>query len=74
MGSQQFMSGEKLPDAELDDVNERLAAGLETCRSIVANYKSLIAGEAAPSDELSAPAGSSGPDRAPSAETELPNQ
>ena len=68
------MSGEKLPDAELNDVNERLAAGLETCRSIVANYKSLIAGEAAPSDELNGPADSAGADRAASEATEPPGQ
>lgn len=59
------MPGEKLADTELGDVNERLAAGLETCRSIVANYKSLIAGEDMRSmDSLVASPGADGPNEA----------
>lgn len=45
------MSGEKLPDDELGDINKRLAAGLKTCRDMVANYKSLIASEDVRPDE-----------------------
>jgi hypothetical protein len=33
-------------ETQIDDLNERLSAGLETCRSVVANYKSLLAGDA----------------------------
>ena len=45
------MSGENLPEDELGDINERLAAGLKTCRDMVANYKSLIASEDVLPDE-----------------------
>lgn len=37
------MSHENLPiDDDLDEVSERLTAGLATCRSVVENYTSLI--------------------------------
>ncbi len=37
------MSHEILPiDDDLDEVSERLTAGLATCRSVVENYASLI--------------------------------
>jgi hypothetical protein len=46
------MSGEK-PSSEIhtDELNERLNAGIETCRSVVANYRSLLAGGHAAADE-----------------------
>ena len=43
------MSDDELPP-ELNEINGRLAAGLATCRSITANYKSLIAGQDLVSD------------------------
>jgi hypothetical protein len=38
------VSGNELPrdEADLDEVNARLTDGLQTCRSVVANYKSLL--------------------------------
>ena len=39
------MSRENLSETQLDDINETLTAGIETCRSVVANYKSLLAGD-----------------------------
>ena len=40
------MSDEKeSAQPELHEVSDRLAAGLETCRSVVANYKSLLQAE-----------------------------
>lgn len=37
------MADEKLKaEVDVDDVNGRLAAGLETCRAMIANYKSLL--------------------------------
>ena len=38
------MSGDQLPrdEADLDEVNTRLTDGLQSCRSVVANYKSLL--------------------------------
>ena len=50
------MSGNELPrdEADLDEVNTRLTDGLQTCRSVVANYKSLLTandGTAANDDE-----------------------
>jgi hypothetical protein len=37
----------KLSETHIDHVNERLTAGIETCRSVVANYKSLLTGDPA---------------------------
>jgi hypothetical protein len=31
--------------ADLEELNERLQSGIETCRSVVANYRSLLADE-----------------------------
>lgn len=50
------MSGDQLPrdEADLDEVNTRLTDGLQSCRSVVANYKSLLTandGTAANDDE-----------------------
>lgn len=37
------MAGGKLKaEVDVDDVNGRLAAGIETCRAVIANYKSLL--------------------------------
>ena len=38
------MSGNELPrdEADLDEVNSKLTDGLQSCRSVVANYKSLL--------------------------------
>ena len=37
------MSEERLAtDAELSDLNQRLKGGIETCRSVIANYRSLL--------------------------------
>jgi hypothetical protein len=37
------VAGEKLKaEVDVNDVNGRLAAGLETCRAVIANYKSLL--------------------------------
>jgi hypothetical protein len=30
------------PKPDLDEINKRLTAGLATCRSVIANYKSLL--------------------------------
>jgi hypothetical protein len=40
------MSGLDHPrDAEADEANSRLAEGLKACRSIVSDYRAVIAGE-----------------------------
>jgi hypothetical protein len=40
--------GEKQPSqAELSGINDVLEASLRSCRSVVANYKSLLEGDAA---------------------------
>ena len=50
------MSDEKeSAQPELHEVSDRLAAGLETCRSVVANYKSLLQAEQ-PVEKPQAPA------------------
>jgi hypothetical protein len=37
------VAGEKLnAEVDVDDVSGRLAAGLETCRAVIANYQSLL--------------------------------
>jgi hypothetical protein len=42
------VSGENsASETHIDDVNERLSAGIETCRSVVANYRSLLANDQA---------------------------
>ena len=38
------MPGGKL-HTDLEGLNERLQSGIETCRSVVANYRSLLADE-----------------------------
>ncbi len=43
------MPEKKLPsEPELDKINERLTAALATCRSMVTNYKSLLANDEEP--------------------------
>ena len=32
-------------ESDVDDVSEQLSDGLKTCRSVVANYKALLAGD-----------------------------
>lgn len=41
------MSDEPLPpeEADLNEVNSQLDQGLQTCRSVVANYRSLLSGD-----------------------------
>jgi hypothetical protein len=40
------VSGEEnLQDAEIEEVSSRLNEGLKTCRSVVVNYRSLLARE-----------------------------
>jgi hypothetical protein len=34
------------PDADVDQVNSSLNEGIETCRSVVANYRNLLGGDA----------------------------
>lgn len=37
------MPDQKLPsEPKVDEINERLSAGLATCRSMIKNYKSLL--------------------------------
>lgn len=37
------MSGEKLPpESDLNELSEQLQGGIETCRSVIANYRSLL--------------------------------
>ncbi len=37
------MTGEKRKvDVDVDDVSGRLAAGIQTCRAVISNYRSLL--------------------------------
>jgi len=49
------------PEAELDEIKEGLSSGIETCRFVIANYKSLLTPDelASPSEESQVTAGSS---------------
>ena len=47
-------------DAEIDEVSARLNDALKSCRSVVANYKALLA----PDQNRAKPAGSGMPDSA----------
>ena len=40
------MSEEQLPpeEADVEEVNSQLSEGLQTCRSVVANYRTLLSG------------------------------
>ena len=39
------MSIEELPnDAEVNEVNSQLQEGIQSCRSVVANYRTLLSG------------------------------
>lgn len=40
-----FVPEEKLPSDGLSDVTESLTEGIESCRSVIANYKSLLSSE-----------------------------
>lgn len=31
-------------EADLGELNDKLAAGIETCRSVIANYRSFLSG------------------------------
>ena len=44
------MSDEQLPPEEADvtEVNSQLSEGLQTCRSVLANYRTLLSGVDAP--------------------------
>ena len=41
-----MVSDERLPpeNADVNEVNSQLSEGLETCRSVVANYRTLLSG------------------------------
>jgi hypothetical protein len=45
------LPAEHSPEGDLDELHDRLANGLESCRSVIANYKSLLT-----SDQLEAAA------------------
>lgn len=46
------MPGQKLPsEPDLNAINEELTAGLTTCRSVIANYKSLLTDDKAESPD-----------------------
>ena len=40
------MSDEQLPpeEADVEEVNSQLTEGLQTCRSVLANYRTLLSG------------------------------
>ena len=45
------MPGNSRPsDQEIEEVNSNLAKGLETCRSMVANYREMISAELVSAD------------------------
>jgi len=55
--SNRIVTDRKLPEAKVDAVSEQLQDGIQSCRSVVANYRSLLTGEApietAPAEEAS---------------------
>jgi hypothetical protein len=45
--------GDELPsDADVDKVNSSLGEGLEICRSMIANYRTLLSGEQTEGNEI----------------------
>jgi hypothetical protein len=40
--SNRIVTDRKLPEAEVDAVSEQLQDGIQTCRSVIANYRSLL--------------------------------
>jgi hypothetical protein len=47
LGWNRSVSGSELPnEREIEDAHNRLAEGLKSCRSVVANYRAMIANDA----------------------------
>ena len=44
--SNRIVTDRKLPEAEVDAVSEQLQDGIQTCRSVITNYRALLTGEA----------------------------
>jgi hypothetical protein len=40
-----------LRDADLDEATSQLSAGLKVCRSVIDNYRSILSGENAATDD-----------------------
>lgn len=43
--------GDSPNDAVLDEASVKLSEGLKVCRSVIDNYRSMLSGESAPTDE-----------------------